>query len=371
MSSVTSAGAVLVALALSVAGCAPGERATQPEMPLQTGAPRTVVLVAIDGVRWHEIFEGVDPKLADRFGLAPAERVDAATLTPNLHRLMTREGAAIGAPGDGPPMRASGPNFMSLPGYMEMLTGRTDSGCTDNSCGRVRFQTIADEVAQAGAAAAVIASWDGIDRAASALGTGPVVSVGRHGGSGRTALERAPGLSTLLADGERATPEPGHDDFRPDALTARLALAYLREEKPEFLFVGLGETDEYGHREDYRGYLAALRASDRIVGEIAEELSALDAEGRPSTLLVTTDHGRSDGFVSHGFEYPESARVFAIAAGADIHARGAVPSEHARKLADLTQTIRALVGLPLVHHRRAGRVITELFTPSPDVARRL
>src|SRR6187551_2987773 len=31
----------------------------------------TVVVVTLDGVRWHEVFEGVDPRLAASHGLAP------------------------------------------------------------------------------------------------------------------------------------------------------------------------------------------------------------------------------------------------------------------------------------------------------------
>src|SRR5262245_34502845 len=118
MRTTISWSATALAFAALVSACTPGERSKRPEVPLSAPATRTVVLVAIDGVRWHEVFEGVDPALADRYGLTRSERLDAESLTPNLHRLMTREGAAIGAPGEGPEMVASGPNFMSLPGYI-------------------------------------------------------------------------------------------------------------------------------------------------------------------------------------------------------------------------------------------------------------
>src|SRR5258707_912136 len=82
--------------------------------------------------------------------------------------------------------------------------------------------------------------------------------------------------------------------------------------------------------------------------------------GPPATLLVTTDHGRSTEFSSHGGEYPESSRVFLVAAGSGIRARGFVPAR-AHRLADVGQTIRALVELPLVSAPRAGQVVSELF----------
>lgn len=356
---------------IATSACAPQERASLPEVPARSDARRTVVLVAIDGVRWQDVFSGVDPALADRYGLSAEERLDSAHLVPNLQRLMTREGAAIGAPGAGETMEASGPNFVSLPGYMEMLTGRADTGCTDNQCRQVTFPTVLDDVASARLGdAVVLASWTGIGRAATAFDNGPLVSVGRHGGSDRTRFDEDPEVARLLADGAEASPDPGYDDFRPDAHTGKIALAYLASGKPGFLFVGLGETDEYGHRNDYRSYLRALKDADRTIGVIADAVLSLDEGGHPATLLVTTDHGRSTEFSSHGREYPESSRVFLVAAGSGILARGFVPAR-AHRLADLGQTIRALVELPLVRGPHAGQVVSELFIPTPLTARAL
>jgi len=71
-------------------------------------APRTtrteqVVLVAIDGARWQEIFS-------------------KEPIMPTLRRFMTTDGISVGAPGYGE-MHASGPNYVSLPGYTEIFTG--------------------------------------------------------------------------------------------------------------------------------------------------------------------------------------------------------------------------------------------------------
>jgi hypothetical protein len=41
-------------------------------------------------------------------------------------------------------MRASGPNFVSLPGYLEMFTGKA-SACTHNSCPPIETDTVIDE----------------------------------------------------------------------------------------------------------------------------------------------------------------------------------------------------------------------------------
>lgn len=356
---------LVACVAIAAAGCAPAERTSRLHVAPVTqsiGPDHAVVLVTMDGVRWQDVFLGVDQSLADRYGVPEEERLEAAGLVPNLHRLMTEDGASIGAPGVGEEMRASGPNFVSLPGYMEMLTGRTDSGCTSNDCGRVRFATVADDVArESPGAAAVISSWAGIARAATEPSSRATVSAGRYLGDGRALLERDPELGRLLAEGASARPDPGHDDFRPDAHTARIGLALLALRDPKFLFLGLGETDEYGHRADYRGYLRALVHADAVIGKVAQIVRQENDSGRPTTLFVTTDHGRSEDFVSHGEEQPESARVFLVAAGAGIRARGSVASESTRHLADVGQTVRAALGMPVVRERHAGEVLTELF----------
>jgi len=357
-------------VAQAVAACAPAERASRPEVAAlarRAEPERSAVLVVLDGVRWQDVFLGVDPDLANRYGVPPEDRVDAAHLVPNLHRLMTEEGASIGAPGAGEEIRASGPNFVSLPGYMEMLTGRTDSGCTSNDCRSVPFATVADDVARASnGSASVVSSWTGVGRAATGVLSGALVSVGRHEGQGRDVLARDPELARLLAEGAAASPEPGCDDFRPDEHTAKLGLALSASHAPMFLFVGLGETDEYGHRGDYRGYLRALARADRTIGALADIVRWRSEEGRPSTLFVTTDHGREAAFVSHGREHPESARVFLVASGSAIQRRGFVAAVKPRHLADVGQTVRAALGLPIVNAPDAGEVLTELVDPEGD-----
>jgi phosphopentomutase len=193
------------------------------------------------------------------------------------------------------------------------------------------------------------------------------MSIGRSGGENRFAFEDDPSLAALLRDGEGAGPSPGEEDFRRDANTGNIACSYLESHRPSFLFVSLGETDEYAHQGDYHGYLAALHEADAIVGRLAAQVASLTAAGHPSTLMVTTDHGRSSGFATHGGDSPESARVWLVATGAGILARGATSSTAPRHLSDVSQTLRRVLGLPRVQAAPAGHVLTELFV-APDTA---
>jgi hypothetical protein len=333
-----------------------------------------VVLMAVDGVRWQDVFHGVDAELAREHDIPASEVVAADLLLPNLYRLARARGTALGAPGYGAPINASGPNFVSLPGYMEMLTGRSPALFANNDCPQIPEPTLLDElVAIPGVRqtdVAVIASWEGVEKAASIDPSRIAISVGRTRGTTRALFEADPVAARLLELGKAAGPGPGHDDFRRDDVTRQLALHYLRSQRPRFLFIGLGETDEYGHREDYRGYLRALKEADRAVADVARVLEEFEREGDDTLLLVTSDHGRADNFETHGAHAPESARVFLFAIGSRFAARGYARAAAPRKLADLAPTLRRAVGLPPDPSLYAGRVLEELSLAPPTPIRR-
>ncbi len=326
-----------------------------------------VVLVVLDGVRWQEVFEGVDPEIARRQGLGASEVVGASALMPTLHEVLIARGVAIGAPGHGAEMRASGPNYVSLPGYTEILTGRTPTECRDNACASVTTPTLADELALEQATnprgpsepAAVIASWESLERAASS-GLGDVlVSAGRHAGHGLERLGDGEGERALLAEASRSSAAPGTGDFRPDRFTADIALRYLATRQPRFLFLGLGEPDEYAHQDDYRGYLDSLRAADRTLARLVDTLARMGERGKKTSVFVTTDHGRSNAFRDHGGFAPESGRVWLVASGGQVAEKGLVDSREPHRLADIAPTLRALLGLARDGRAGAGRVIDE------------
>ena len=339
-------GAAAFALASTVLAT-PGAalRPPSPHLVEHQQAPVQVVVVTLDGARFQEIFWGVDAAQARESGTPTRVRENARELMPNLHRQMTEQGAALGA-GRGPHISASGPDFVSLPGYAEIFTGRRATGCLDNGCPGASFESIADQVAaQSGAKSAIITSWPAIERVGS-RSKRVAISTGRHAGLTRRSFERPGAVGDALRAAENEKPWPGDGDFRRDRFTASLALGYLRAERPDFLFVGLGETDEFAHQGNYAGYLDALREADRFLGELAAELAARAQAGVQTALFVTADHGRAASFKDHGKPYPESARVWLVASGTAVTARGFVASPQQRHLADITPTLRTVLGLP-------------------------
>jgi len=358
------------ALAFAAASCAPApvgpERQRDSRQdPAFEPKPLTVVVLALDGVRWQEVFHGVDPELATAQNVPQGERGGAAELMPNLHALIEKRGAAIGADASFGEMRASGPAFVSLPGYAELATGLRSPGCADNQCSGARSPSVLDELASSPESelgdVAAVTSWEPMARVLAQGDTRVALTAGRLAGQGRELFARESVGAELLKTAAASTPFPGTGDFRPDRHTARIASRYLVARRPRLLFVGLGETDEYAHRNDYRGYLGALRLADSVIGELTKELDKLAAQGSRTALFVTTDHGRAKNFVDHGAAHPESARVWLVAAGSAIPALGRIASPTPRRLADLAPTLRVLFELPQPLAPDSGTPLTELL----------
>lgn len=305
---------------------------------------RNVVLVTIDGVRWQEIFGGVDPRLAEDAHLPLHREGSRDALLPNVRRLFFEEGTVLGDPRLGGGIFASGPHYVSMPGYLEILTGAT-TPCHGNDCGVHPASTLLDDVRTAEPASAerdavaAFTSWEALGPVAAGDLGHAVVS------SGRGANDAMPAY-------------PGNQSYRPDRVTSTLAIDELMQHRPRFLWVSLGDTDEWAHRHDYRGYLDALRFADGFLGELAAHLDEMGDYGAHTAILVTTDHGRDAGFADHGG--PDSAKVWLLARGASIAPRGAVATSSPRHLRDVAPTVRALLGLPQHACTGCGEPIQEL-----------
>lgn len=330
-------------------------------------AESAVVLVVLDGVRWQEVYNGADRALARQHGVNASGWANPVDLMPNLHRLMGSEGLAIGAPGHGAEITATGPQFISLPGYIEIFAGRPDLGCFRNDCVPSPMRTIADDVRDSGDTrdVALVTSWPNIARAASTE-AGFVLTAGRALVDREDLLRADAVTARLLDEGSRAPSFPGLGDYRPDAFTARIALRRLAASRPRFLFVGFGDADEYAHRDDYAGYLRALRASDAFLGDLTDLLRSMGARGRHTTILVTADHGRAHDFMDHGAQFPESGRVWLVAAGADVLERGLVAASR-HTLSDVAPTVRALLGIGADAESQASPKAQRPASPIPEI----
>lgn len=319
-------------LVVSTGSCSSAPPTGAPFVPSETDAvagapaqsPDPVVLVTIDGARWQDVIDGAD-------------------LMPALHTLAREHGAFVGADARAA-MRATGPNFVSLPGYTEIFTGRPSATCRDNDCPQASTPTLLDRAADAGLSVAAFASWEKLDRAITGRPGRFVVSAGRD-------------------HGDESPPWPGSGAYRPDAKTAEAALDFLELVQPDVLFLGLGDPDEHAHHGNVAGYRESLTHADSVLARLRRVLARMGDRGKATHVFVTADHGRANDFRTHGGHAPESARVWLVGAGPRIRARGRSPSPRERHLADIAPTIATVIGIETSRVGGSGEVLAELFDP--------
>ena len=112
------------------------------------------------------------------------------------------------------------------------------------------------------------------------------------------------------------------------------AVAYLKSDAPDFLFLYLGITDETGHRYGWMGkeYLNAVSAAWDCIADVCK------AAGEDYSLLITADHGGHDR--THGSVDREDMTIPLI-----IQSRVPTVIPPDATILDIAPTIAALMGV--------------------------
>ena len=135
-----------------------------------------------------------------------------------------------------------------------------------------------------------------------------------------------------------------HKYGNTDAMISEFALSYIRDEKPDFAFVYLGETDELGgHDNGWMSpqYLNCVRNAwdciERICDGLPEEY----------TIVVLADHGGHDRV--HGTDDPSDMTIPVMFNGPSFDpeqpVRGSAEGGHV-SIMDVAPTVAKLLGVP-------------------------
>jgi hypothetical protein len=272
--------ATLAAALLLSAAAAPK---AAPRGPSLEDAPK-VILVTFDGVRWQDVFRGASPDLmADKAyanpdivegAIGPAYLIDGAktpeergaALMPFLHGAIARQGVLLGDRDHGQCAEVANDLWYSYPGYNEMLTGRADPAITDNG------KTLNPNVS-------VLESLNrrsAYQNRVSAVGTWDVFAYILN-----TPRSHLPVNKDIVG-------------FPTDVKTTRGAWEILARHDQRLIYIGFGDTDEFGHAGDYAAYLMALERGDEFLRELWTAVQSDPYYRGKTTLIVLTDHGRGE-----------------------------------------------------------------------------
>lgn len=344
---------VRIAAALVAATLAARPVAGQQPAPVRA---TNLIVVTLDGLRWEELFTGADSALlADTtttrdpaarglyWRATPAERRRA--LMPFFWDVIAPQGQVFGDRPAGGGMRVTNGLKFSYPGYQEMLAGYPDSAIASNAKSPnpnvTVFEWLLTRPGLAGRIA-VFGTWDVFPFIINEERSGIPVNAGWE-----PLVLRQPTANQDLLNSLMATLPRIWEGERYDALTYRAAREYVVDQRPNVLYLALGETDDWAHEDRYDRYLDAARHSDAFIRELWETVQANPRYRYRTALLVTTDHGRGAGragWSRHGASVDGAEWVWAAVFGPDTPARGSRTDVTDATQAQIAATIAALLG---------------------------
>jgi hypothetical protein len=324
-------------------------------------AAENLIIITLDGLRWQEVFGGIDPalagdktfnqgdsaKLMNRYWSAdPIER--RKKLMPFFWSTLESQGQIHGNRQFGNLVDNANPYWFSYPGYSEIFCGYVDTAINSNSYPPNPNTNVLEFIhAQNGFAGKVAAfcAWDAFDRILNEERAGfPVVSGPNDcGGASPSPREQ------LLNDMKRDAYAPFGIAEQLDVFTHYAALEYLKSKRPRVLYIGYGETDEWAHHGHYRDYLDATRQTDQWIGEIWNWVQNDPQYRNKTALFITVDHGRGDivkaEWTSHGQKVTDSHETWFAMIGPGVSPKGELKTPAQIYQTQYAQTLANWLGL--------------------------
>lgn len=345
----------LSVLVLALLACAPRAWADT-AAPLKT---RNVVLIVSDGLRWQEIFTGADPTLLNgkNGGIWDQEadlrrefwRDDVnerrKALFPFIWTTVAAHGQIFGNQHKGSVARVTNTFWFSYPGYNEMLSGHADPRVNSNHFGPNPNVTVFEwlnGLPDFRGQVAAFASWDtfkdifNVERSQLPVHAGQDLPYKNEASPREALMNELSRTTTTLEDGVV------YDSFLQIPLMDSFAKA-----QPRVLFVGYGETDDWGHMGRYDLLLHAAHSFDHYVEQLWNALQRLPAYRDRTTFILTADHGRGSGPVEwkdHGVKEQGSDNIWIAVMGPDTAPLGERTNIGEVHQAQIAATVAALLG---------------------------
>ena len=323
---------------------------------------QNVILATADGLRWQDVFHGMDPALEKLEaahmtgeGAEVRTRFDGATpeqrrrkLMPFLWSTVVEEGVLIGDRDHGSEAKVRNGHRFSYPGYSEILTGRPQDDVIDSNDLKPNPSTTSLEIVRSKLSlprekVALFGSW----KVFQGIGAHSASSIFINAGyQPLVSGSWSPRLAELAASQfELLTP---WRSVRHDYSTFELALEYMRTVKPRVLYVALGETDDWAHQRRYDRTLETAHYFDQCLRRLWQAVQADPAYRGKTTLLITVDHGRGatpEDWNGHGAKVEGAEYIWIAALGPDVKPQGVAKPREARFQSDIAPTMLELMGL--------------------------
>ncbi|MCZ6617948.1 MAG: alkaline phosphatase family protein [Gammaproteobacteria bacterium] len=308
--------------------------------------PLNLLLVTLDGVRWQEVFGGVDldliedkrysknPELLKKSYWHTQKTERRIRLFPFLWSTIATQGVLIGDRNQESFLEVGNLWWFSYPGYNEILTGQSDPAIVSNDRNwnaNVTFLEILNGINGFNNRVMAFGSWDVFPYIINTQRSGLPVNAGLTTATPE-ATEQILRLNKASAYAPRLWPT-----VRLDFITHGYAMEALESQRPRVIYIAYGETDDFAHDGSYDRYIDAAHRTDRMLQDLWNWLQGDPFYRNQTVLIITTDHGR--GNTPDGWPHHASARAMAKLDSQD--GREGVPGSDQIWLAAIGPTIRS------------------------------
>ncbi|HTT65198.1 MAG TPA: twin-arginine translocation signal domain-containing protein [Bryobacteraceae bacterium] len=324
---------------------------------------KNLILVTSDGLRWQDLFNGIDPllmnqkdagmtepgapELRDRLWKPQAEDRRMA-LMPYFWGTLAPSGIVLGNVNKGSSVQVTNRYRVSYPGYSEILTGRAQDDVIRGNDPVQNptpsfLQFVKDQWKLPREKVAVFASWDMFHYIAENHRGEIFINAGYEAST-------LPADDPLVAELNQLQMQARYldDSARHDAFTFGLAMEYLKSVQPRVIFISFDETDDWAHDRRYDRVLTSIQFVDGALRELWTWLQASASYRDATTLIVTCDHGRGstlDDWHSHGEDVKGAEQIWIAAIGPDTPHRGEAANINTYYQRDIAPTALELLGL--------------------------
>jgi hypothetical protein len=272
----------------------------------ETRKTENVIFVMTDGLRWQEVFGGVeagilnDPKYVAKENTANVKKqFERATpeasreaLMPFLWKIIAKDGQVFGNRNKRSSAQVTNGLKFSYPGYSETLCGFVDPKIDKNDYGPNPNVTVLEWLHRKPAfrgRVAAFGEWSVFNDIFNRSRCGFCVNAGFD----PLTEIRSPQvelLNQLKAETPRAWGNEPYDSF-----TFHTALEYFKAKRPRVFFLSLGETDEWAHSSKYDEYLTAARRADHYARTLWDLAQTMPEYRGKTPWFSSPDPGRGAG----------------------------------------------------------------------------
>lgn len=320
----------------------------------QPSAPKNVFIITTDGMRWQEVFNGADEKILTDIDFvkdtaltremywaeSPEER--RKKLMPFLWSTIASKGQLHGNRAYNNKVDVSNPYKISYPGYNEILTGYADPFVITNKPNKNKNENLLEFLNKQDAyknSVAAFCSWNIFPYILNEERSNIPVNGGYE-----ISEEETPNLHIInkVQDSVQAK-----EATRYDQLTFLHAKEYISIHHPKVMLLGLGETDEFGHKGEYDSYLQQANNVDKMIAELWYLVQTDPFYKNNTIFIITTDHGRGSRpakWYSHSMLTKGAGETWLAMIGPGIKAVGEMKSNTQIWQKQLAATVAAMLG---------------------------